>query len=636
MANINIKKLNCPSFLKSQKADTIYLFILAFISTFQVGYLLSTACIFGACWGLVLTGFYGANVALLLYVRKFIKSHADGMFKRRTIWACVLGVIIAVLYVFGYQLQYIGYSAPGFLGKASILLRAIALLPLFYPLLYMLLYGVDHVKGVDVTGKAYYSKKKIFLFAWLVIFVAWIPAFLAYYPMILSYDFHAQVLRAELGFAAFDSHHPYLSTMEISLFYHIGKVMGNTQLGMAFMGVFHMLVNSAVYGYAVLLISKLLPKKATPYVACAVFALFPTIPVMVLSTTKDVIFSAFFMLFIITIFERVLFSQTKTKKIIFDILIILTGIFSCLWRNNTVYAVVVAGILLVIFVKKKAKLLILAAAILIFMGNKGGQTALKAIVHDTREPNAIEMLSVVVQAYGRITVRNMDSLDPEVERIMEYYVPISALRHYNTGISDSLKSAIIGNDTYGHFKDDWGATFKDFLYVISRYPNEFLDSFLDTTRGFWFIDDTSFADVLGEGYEGRMGIIYTYNSSESELVEEIKHETKFPLAEKFYEAVISEDVILRMPIINYLFKIAGYTIGTFLMAALYLYKKNYKGLGLITFSVMYILTMFLGPVVQYRYAYPWIITFPLFVLLFFINDKKMIEDNAESAAQKEV
>lgn len=636
MAKISIKELKCPDVLKTSAAEIAYIFILAFISTFQVGYLLSTACIFGASWGLVLTGFYGANTALLFYVRKFIKSHNDGMVKRRSIWACVLGVIIAVLYVFGYQLQYIGYSAPGFMGKTSIILRAIALLPLFFPLFYLLLYGVDHIKGTELTGEAYYEKKKIFLFAWLAIFIAWIPAFLAYYPMILSYDFHAQVLRAELGFAAFDSHHPYLSTMEISLFYHIGKAMGNTQLGMAFMGIFHMIVNSAVYSCGVLLISKLWPKKAAPYVATAVFALFPAIPVMILSTTKDVIFSAFFMLFIITIFERVLFAESKSRKIIYDILIVVTGIFSCLWRNNTVYAVVVAGLVLVIFAKKKAKLLILAATILIFLGNKGGQTALKAIVHDTREPHAIEMLSVVVQAYGRIAVRNMDSLDPEVERIMDYYIPISALHHYNTGISDTLKNAIIANDTYSRFSDNWGDTFKDFLYVISRYPNEFIDSFLDTTRGYWFIDDTSFADVLGEGYEGRMGIIYTYNSSESDLVDEIKHETKFPLAEKYYESIISEDVVLRMPIINYLFKISFFTVGTFLVAALYLYRKNYKNLGLITFSVMYILTMFLGPVVQYRYAYPWIITLPLFVLLFFVGEKKDSGDASEPKGQKEV
>ena len=607
-------------FLKCRLTDTVILAVLAFISTYQVGYLLSTACIFGACWGLVLTGFYFANLALLLYVRKFMLSHDDGQFRRRTVWALILGLILGIMYVFGYQLQYVGYSAPGVGGKLSIFIRAIGMLPLMYPLFYMLLYSVDHAKSIEVTGEAAFSKKKIFFIAWGAIFVSWIPAFLAYYPMILSYDFHAQVLWSALGFEAINSHHPYLSTLEIDLFYHIGLAIGNTQLGMAFMAIFHMLLNSVTYAYAVLVISKLVPKKATPFIATAVFGLFPTNPVMVMSTTKDVIFSVFFLLFICTIFERVWFADTTKKKVLFDIWIVLSGIMACLWRNNMVYAVVVAGVLIAIFIKKKYKLLVLACAVLIFIGNHAGIKGLRAFVGDEREGNAIEMLSVVVQAYGRTETRNNDSLDPEVARIIEYYLPREAWSGYNTGISDGLKSYI--GEVYDHYSDDWVATFKDFLYVFTKYPNEFLDSFLDTTRGYWFLDDTSYADVLGEGYEGRMGIIYTYNSSESWMVDEIKHESKFPLAERFYESIISEDVILRMPLVGILFKISVYTMGTILMALLYIYKKNWKALGLITFSVIYILTMFLGPVVQFRYAYPWIITFPFFVILFFIGGKE--------------
>ncbi|MBO7600996.1 MAG: hypothetical protein J6S95_07600 [Lachnospiraceae bacterium] len=598
--------------------DNIILVFLAFIATFQVGYLLSTASIFGAAWGLALTGFFAGDTALLFYTRKFILSHDDGSFKRRTIWAVVLGIILGLTYVFGYQLQYIGNSAPGFMGKASIVLRSICLLPIFYPAFYLLLYAVDHVKEIEITGECAYPKKKIYLLSWLCIFISWIPAFLAYYPMIMSYDFHAQVLYSALGFDAISSHHPYLSTLEIDLFYHIGLWINNTQLGMAFMALFHMIINSAAYACAVVVLSKLIPKKPTPFIAACAFGLFPTNPVMILSTTKDVIFSLFFLLFICTIFERFLFSFTKKRKIVFDILIAVTGIMSCLWRNNMVYAVAVAGVLLVIFVKKQYKLLILILTVVIFLGNKLGIMGLRTLVHDENDTNKMEMLSVVVQAYGRTVTKNMDSLDPEVSRIIEYYIPREGWE-YHPGISDAMKNAPLVYDTYGHFVDNWGDTFKDFFFVIRRYPNEFLDSFLDTTRGYWFLDDTSFADVLGEGYEGRMGIIYTYNASESWVVDEIKHESKLPFVEYLYESVVSEDVLLRAPVINLLFKISFYTISTVLAALLFIYKKNKKGLALITFSIMYILTMFLGPVVQFRYAYPWILTLPFFVTLFFVK-----------------
>ena len=613
------------SFLDNKLSDVIVKILLAFIAAFQVGYLMSLAAPFGAAWGISVTLSFAGTLVLLFYIEKFVSQHKDDKHKKRVRWAVVLSILFALTYVLGYQLQYVGNTLPGVKGKAAILLHSIGFLPLMVPLFYLLLYFVDHSKHVTLTGKAFYSGKKIFFIAWAVILVSWIPAFLAYYPMIMSYDFHAQVLYSAIGFEAFSNHHPYLSTMEISAFYHIGLAIGNTQTGIALMGIFHMLINSAGYAYAVYVLSKLLPFKQTPFIATAVMALFPTHPVMILSTTKDVIFSLFFLLFICVIFERVFFADTKGKRIKFDIFIVITGIMACLWRNNTVYAVVVAGILITIFTKGRARLLILAAVILIAAGYKGGYTGLRKIVGDDSKTYASEMLSVYVQAYGRTVYKNQETIDPRCWEIITYYLPEYCIYGYNTGISDALKAYI--PEMYDHYEGHWSDVIKDFIYVGVRYPNEYIDSFLDLTRGYWFMDDTSFADVLGEGYEGRMGIIYTYNSSESWMVDEIKHETKFPLVERFYESIISEDVVLRMPVVNLLFKISFFTMSTLLMALLFIYKKDYKSLKLIAFSVMYILTMFLGPVVQFRYAYPWIITFGFFVLLFFI--KKPDEVTAE-------
>lgn len=607
--------------MKCKAADIVLICVLSFASTWQIGYLVSTACIFGACWGVIMTGFAAFNLFLSLWFRRFILMTKDETFKRRTIWALVLAFLFALTLVFGYQLQYIGYSAPGFSGKAKIVLHAIGQMPLWYMLFYLLLYGIDNVKKVSITGKAAYPGKKIFFISWAAVFVSWIPAFLAYYPMILSYDFHAQVLWSAIGFEAINSHHPYLSTLEIDLFYHIGLWIGNTQLGMAFMAIFHMIITSAAFAYLVYVISKLVPKKATPFIAAGVLGLFPTNPVMTLSTTKDVIFANFFVLFTALIFERVFFSNTKKKRISKDIWIVVTGIMACLWRNNFIYALVVAGIFVAIFIKKKYKLLVIACVILVFIGNKAATKGIRAFVGDEREGNAIEMMSVLVQAYGRTATRNRDSLNPEAYRIISYYLPENIWSEYNKGISDALKSGI-GDYYEERYKGQWGDVAKDFFTVFKMYPNEFLDSFLDLTRGYWFIDDTSYADLLGEGYEGRMGIIYTYNSSESWMVDEIKHESKFPAVERFYESIVSEDVGLRLPVVNLFFKISFYTLLSLLCALLFIYKKDYRALGLITFEVFYILTMFLGPVCQFRYAYPWILTLPFFVILFFTKTEE--------------
>ena len=196
------------SFLNNKYSLAVVKIVLAFIAAFQVGYLLSLSAPFGAAWGIAVTLSFAGTAVLLFYIEKFISNNRDDRHKKRVRWSVVLSLLFALTYVLGYQLQYVGNTLPGVKGKAVILLHSIGFLPLMFPLFYLLLYYVDHAKHVTLTGKAYYSGKKIFFIAWAVIFVSWIPAFLAYYPMIMSYDFHAQVLYSAIGFEAFSNHHP--------------------------------------------------------------------------------------------------------------------------------------------------------------------------------------------------------------------------------------------------------------------------------------------------------------------------------------------------------------------------------------------------------------------------------------------
>ena len=167
------------SYCDTPVTDYIIIVLLAFISTFQVGYLLSLATPFGAAWGIAVTCVFAGTVARLVYFAKFVPAHDDGKVKRRMIWSLVLAFVLALTYVLGYQLQYVGYTAPGFKGKFLIGMHGIGFLPLIAPLFYFLLYFVDHTPEVKLTGKAFYRTGKIFFFAWAFIFISWIPAFLA-------------------------------------------------------------------------------------------------------------------------------------------------------------------------------------------------------------------------------------------------------------------------------------------------------------------------------------------------------------------------------------------------------------------------------------------------------------------------
>lgn len=612
-----LSKINRPV------TDYILMAIVSLLGTWQIGYLISCTADYGAAWGFALTLIFGAVYGLLIISKKFIVSTKDNLFKKRMWFSIVTGTLFSLTLVAGYQLQYNGYTSPGMTGKFTMLLRAVCMNAVTYPIFYFAFYKLENIKGIEFAKKGEIKTKKIFFFSWLAIFVAYIPAFLAYYPMILSYDFHAQVLMAEGGFQEYWMHHPYLSTLMIAGFYKLGKLMENVSLGMAFMGITHMLISSCAYAYLVSVVSRMCPKKWVPYVTTAVLALCPTNPVMVLCTTKDVVFSDFFVVFVALGIVRFLFEQngSKKKKIWLDVAIVLSGSMACLWRNNMVYAVVVSGVLILIFCKKKLKPVIIIMTVMIFLGNKGGIAFLRdVVIHDWHGTNSIEMLSVVVQAFGRTVNYNEDTISEEDKAIIRKYIPEEYWKNYNPAISDSLKN-MLGITYYDSIDGQMGTLISDWISIGVKYPDQYIDSLLDTTRGFWFIDDTSYANVLGEGLEDNMGIIYTYYSSESWAVKEIPHQAILPGVYLFYEKLISRNDVLRWPVLNLLFKPAFYTLLTLFAAVFFLYKKEWHKLAYTAFPIMYIGTMFLGPVVQYRYVYPWILTSFLMVALVFTKEK---------------
>ncbi len=607
--------------MNNSAVDKFLMIISAFLCTFQVGFLLSLTAEYGAAWGFILTVFFCVNIVVLFSAKKFILKTMDDRFRRRVWFSVVTSYCFALTLVLGYELQYRLYTDPGVTGKVIIAFRALCLLSILFPIFYWVFYKLENITPIAFAKKGEVKKGKIFFISWVVIFVAYIPAFLAYYPMILSYDFHAQVLMAEGGFPDYWMHHPYLSTLMIAGFYFLGKVIGNISLGMALMGLTHMLLSSCAYAFLVSVVSGMIPKKWVPYVTTAFLALCPTNPVMVLCTTKDVVFSDFFIVFVCLGIVRFWFclNDKKIIRILLDAAIFATGTMACLWRNNMVYAVVVAGLLLTVFVKKNYKAVMLILTILIFLGNKGGIAFLRdVVIHDQHGSTTIEMMSVFGQAYGRTVNYNADSLPEDVVATIDKYIPKEEWGDYIPALADGTKNKF-GYRYYDNIEGKMGTFIKDWISIGIRYPDQYIDSFLDTTRGFWFIDDNSFAEVLGSGLEGNMGIIYTYYSSESWAVEEIPHNALWPAAYVFYEKLISRNDVLKIPVLSLLFKPAFYTLLTFFAAIFFLYKKDWKKLGFVTFPVMYIGTMFLGPVVQYRYVHPWIITFIPLIFLVFMN-----------------
>ena len=149
-----------------------------------------------------------------------------------------------------------------------------------------------------------------------------------------------------------------------------------------------------------------------------------------------------------------------------------------------------------------------------------------------------------------------------------------------------------------------------------RYPNEFLDAFLELTRGYWFWDDFSWAENLGYGTEERYGVLFTYTSSEIGGYGSIEHESKFPAFEKILEEIVSGNCFNNWPVISIIFHGSFYSWCLFLLMIFCLYRKRLHCFQMSLLLFLYFGTMLLGPVVQVRYLFPVMVILPILTALF--------------------
>lgn len=543
--------------------------------------------------------------------------------KKRVLWSFLLACLFSVLMVVGYQLKVFGMTEGGVRGKTLILIRGLALSFSVFPFTNYFFYLIEKIKADKQAepDKKQWKSKNVFLFTWIMIFVLWIPVFLAYYPAVMAHDFHRQSQEAVKGFIWFNSYQPLAHTWLIWLFFQIGNLFDSYEIGMAFYSIFQMLVFSVACGYSCSMIYRFTKKKWAPVVTGLFFGVYPIVSVLAVSVTKDIIFSALFLVFMCLFAERQYFSSPK-KQVVIDILWFLDGVLMILFRNNAVYALAVFAIVYLIVAEKKQKIRIVIFCILLAIAGKGALEGVQFALGTTIRGSKVEMYNVPIQQLARVGHNHGNDLDIETFELLDTYMPEESWSMYNPPIGDTVRL-----NMGSAYEDAWKGKMDEVLVAWAqiglKYPEDYVDAFLILTAGYWSFDDTTWAEVLGYGLEGRMGAVYTYTSSTSEVIPEgIAHESKFPWLEQRLEEVVSANCFYNWPIISILFQMATYCWALMLTLLACFYIKDRKKASIVLFPVVYLATMFLGPVVLSRYVLPIIMIVPLMAAMLCFREKK--------------
>lgn len=336
------------------------------------------------------------------------------------------------------------------------------------------------------------------------------------------------------------------------------------------------------------------------------FGFNPINQIFVFITTKDVLFTAFFIWCITMTIEMIIDNNFFTNRVNVCEFIIST-VFMILLRNQGKYIFilfVIAGVLCFRNVRKKF-LLISIMIIVITQVITGPISTMIGV----QKGSIREALSVPIQQLARVYNVRPDYYDEDDLNILYGLIPIECWEAYEPEISDPVKSGF-NNEYWDRNKIKliklWLKTGVDNFKL-------YIESFLYGSYGYWYVDSSPRvqAYIWFDGF---------FMQPEFNILNISRH-SKFVIYEDYLRQISYNLIYEKIPIIAVVFN-QGFPFWCMLIAAGYLiYNKQYRLLLALVWMFGIWGTILLGPVICVRYAYPLIAALPVVSIVVCIEDQ---------------
>lgn len=433
----------------------------------------------------------------------------------------------------------------------------------------------------------------------LVHFLSYFVVFLAYYPGIFAYDVHHQL-------AVYSTKHPLLHTLFIRFFYYVigGQVFKNYNIGIAFATVTQIIIFSLMISLLHYVIYRVNIKKVYRYIMIGFSCLCPIFSVLVISHTKDIFFTGFFIVFISCVFAEEFNVNLKNYNLLFMISVV--GL--CLFRNNCMYAFVlvlfyflIKKILLKKEINRKMIISIIASIAISFVISTGLKIVLQA-----QDVSKNQFLSIPYQQIANVYHKEYNSLDKETKEFCEFIMQDIDL--YNIHIADDLKST-------GRALADPVKFVTTYIKLGMKYPLDYINAFLQTNSGFLYVLDTSTASLYTDDPSLRMGYLATFYWKDFG----VETQSKIPFIFDAYEYLFTYNNYQKAYLIRPIFEYAIYIWLIILIVFYYIQDRDDTFELANVFIILYMISVFMGPCALVRYAFPFIAVVPLFIVSYVVK-----------------
>ncbi len=474
---------------------------------------------------------------------------------------------------------------------------------LFYLFFYTLTFLFQESRYF-ATKQLEFSNRKLplptLLFFFSLLLLCWMPYFLKNFPGIMTPDSLRQFAQIT-GVEAYSNHHPWVHTMLFKLCYEIGFwITGNQLISIAFYTVFQMTLMALLETY---LLNFLYALNFSKKVLFAVFLFYAVVPyngLFAATIWKDILFSGSVLLFTIQLFKWILHLQNREARIFHKVdyfLFFISGTALCLLRSNGWYAFLCLLPFLLYFFREhlKSTALILCTIVIAVLLVKGPLMT----AYSVTQPDFVESLSIPLQQIARV-IANQRTLSEAQTDLLRKTADISYVsEYYNPVISDPIKALV----RYGHpdylrnHKSDY---FLLWIQLGFQYPADYLNAFLDQTKGYWFPSSPS--PLTYEGIsQNDLGLVCT-PLLQGKIVIKVNE-----LLAKSYTI---------FPLYGFLWSMGGFLWIAIVLIFNCRLQKSRKKMIVFLPAVAVIATLFLATPVanDFRYAYPLVLCMPLLLL----------------------
>lgn len=446
----------------------------------------------------------------------------------------------------------------------------------------------------------------------IVLFVAWLPYLIVFFPGTVTSDVSRQ-LAQYFGIAglSLDTHFPYFAGLLYGSLYSLGTAIDPSGYAGIFLMMLLQLVSGLfVFSNIVVWLDRLDIPGWIAKAALVFFALFPLVPIYIVSISKDTffaLFAAFFALQTLVLFLGKREGDTAKSWLTSPVAFAVCALLISLMRNGGILLALV-GLIAVALIRPKRSLAASALGVLVVYSL--WQFALMPSLGVEAE-GPKESLSIPSQIVAACIHEDAEISD-HAREVLEASFSASLPRvgaSYDPNISDNVKALLE--------PEDLSQTLQ-FLGAVGEIavdnPAIALNAALRTTYGVWY-PFTSGGFLISEyaPYECQPGDTWAYPEWFASYADLPGNE------ERIFPVVLVLQFIRVLPGISLLNAPGFYAwLIVFLLGFVFYQKRGRRcALAVLIPFVMLEAIMIAGPVTAIRYALPLVFSLPILISLLF-------------------